>query len=274
MTRDHYLQDAYSKGVDFMVKDSNDLYQPCGPYAAQVFPRNACRPVQYPMYRKAFTLTEILTVIAIITVLMAILLPVIAKAREKGNDTADISNLRQIGIARQLYTADYSEIEDIPTLVRTGYLSKQVLFSRDDEFPNGFATEFLVERLRYVDQSYPLSYHQFSVLSNLPDWEPMMNSKNATNVGWVVNIVKFSYEGPGVTHSYIGPASSKAIHTGPYQRLMLDGSVRTLRVPPEGTRQYCDSRVSIGLIERLYADFTAAAIKHAGEVCSSKGLWE
>jgi prepilin-type N-terminal cleavage/methylation domain-containing protein/prepilin-type processing-associated H-X9-DG protein len=58
-------------------------------------------------HNSAFTLIELLVVIAIIALLMAILVPVLHKAREQGKDVICRSNLRQIGIGASLYAEDW-----------------------------------------------------------------------------------------------------------------------------------------------------------------------
>lgn len=59
--------------------------------------------------RSAFTLIELLIVIAIISVLVAVLLPVLAGVRERSRQTACASNLRQLGLAFTEYTQDNEE---------------------------------------------------------------------------------------------------------------------------------------------------------------------
>ena len=59
--------------------------------------------------RTGFTLIELLVVIAIIAILAAILFPVFARAREKARQITCVSNLKQMGLAFEMYCSDYDE---------------------------------------------------------------------------------------------------------------------------------------------------------------------
>lgn len=57
----------------------------------------------------AFTLIELLTVIAIIGILSSIIIPTIGKVRETAQRAVDASNLREIGKAALLYASDHND---------------------------------------------------------------------------------------------------------------------------------------------------------------------
>lgn len=60
--------------------------------------------------QKGFTLIELLVVIAIIIILAAILFPVFAKARERAMQTTCANNLKQLGVAAEMYQSDWDDV--------------------------------------------------------------------------------------------------------------------------------------------------------------------
>ena len=100
-------------------------------------PRAVLGPVAARPFDPAFTLIELLTVIAVVGILAAILLPVVGKVRQSALRSDCVSNLRQIGNAVALYAQDnkghYPRAYAVPggvevywreLIVRGGYLGQ------------------------------------------------------------------------------------------------------------------------------------------------------
>ncbi len=71
-------------------------------------PKSASHDVMSRNKRKGFTLIELLVVVAIIAVLMAILLPSLANAREQAKSVVCATNIRQISLGHTIYADMYN----------------------------------------------------------------------------------------------------------------------------------------------------------------------
>ncbi len=71
----------------------------------------------------AFTLIELLTVIAIIGILAAIIIPTVGAVREKANRAVDGNNLREIVKAAQIYAGDNQDLLPNPRTIQATTLT-------------------------------------------------------------------------------------------------------------------------------------------------------
>ena len=63
-----------------------------------------------PLPVRGFTLIELLVVIAIIAILAGLMLPVLAKAKQKGQSSICLNDLKQVGLAMQMFADENDDM--------------------------------------------------------------------------------------------------------------------------------------------------------------------
>jgi len=81
-----------------------------------------------PGARRAFTLVELLVVIAIIAILAALLLPALARAKESARSLQCLSQMRQLGLAVRLYADENGD--EFPRSQHSAFAHGQLTWGR------------------------------------------------------------------------------------------------------------------------------------------------
>lgn len=210
--------------------------------------------------KRAFTLIELLVVIAIIAILAAILFPVFAQAKEAARKTASLSNLKQIGLAWQMYNNDYDDtlmrarivgadrvfywwgsVDGVTLRAEEGLLSPYTRsqgLATDPSFPNRLRTALGLTGYGY-NYAYlsPSSYEP-------PIWAEVAIPVNGSQVestaetiafGTSARINNWSYASPTLEgNTYLDPPSAdfpgfQGRHNGVGNLVWCDGHARSTR---------------------------------------------
>jgi prepilin-type N-terminal cleavage/methylation domain-containing protein len=133
-----------------------------------------------PVSPQAFTLIELLTVIAIIGILAALIIPTVSKVRSAARSTLAISNAKQIGMATLLHAQDNRG---------------QILGHNNETFAD---TEFMLRMWVKYLQTAPGGNKDLSVNSLKPFVDPLVPEEYQLYVGypytWSINRI-FSLRG-------------------------------------------------------------------------------
>jgi prepilin-type processing-associated H-X9-DG protein/prepilin-type N-terminal cleavage/methylation domain-containing protein len=168
--------------------------------------------------RSAFTLLELLMVIGIIACLASFMMPALTAMRQKADGIACVSNLRQIGIAAQLYAGEHSQttpvIEPWPSNpVYPAEAGAQTILAALQ--PYGVTTATLHCRADLNGPNY------YAKEGSSYEWCPMANGQNVQSVKlvWSGNL-------PGITLSRLLMAFDYSnVHANASNVLFGDGHV-------------------------------------------------
>lgn len=168
---------------------------------------------------RAFSLIELLVVVAIIVILAAIGLTIMSGAKGSAKDTVAISNMRQLGQAAALYSETYGEW---PTscryLVASGLAPKQLLVNPNDPTELGLGNVAVVGNYFGIRSPGTTPYRMS--FGGFLEWEvskfQVPYIKEAQGGGWLVDVTPSQKQ---------KDARSLIFAEGVYRRVLFDTAV-------------------------------------------------
>ena len=136
-----------------------------------------------PKTNRGFTLIELLVVIAIIAILAAMLLPALAKAKEKGRATLCMNNLKQIGLATILHADD-----------------------NDDMIPRGDAVRWYLVLMKYLPEGGTQRDYRNIRIFRCPSYPKPKRRQKPQVITYTVNAWRFNSPRDMNGYQQIGPS--------------------------------------------------------------------
>jgi len=164
--------------------------------------------------RGGFTLIELLVVIAIIAILAAMLLPALAKAKQKAHATACMNNLKQVGLAMLMFADD-----------------------NDDTIPRGNAKRWWFEFMPYAPEGGTERDFRNIKIFMCPSYPLPKRTPNKKQViTYVVNAWKFRSARDNIGYEHIGLSKITDFRQPADSAYLLDNEDNTWRPIVTGFR--------------------------------------
>lgn len=176
---------------------------------------------------RSFTLIELLVVIGIIGLLMGMLLPALARAREEARRTDCKNNLKNIGNAMFMYRDSYGEFfpaydsstpTDAMSLLYPTYIETVQTFRCKSTRDN----PKIYNEKTVSDPGGVISYTQIGFGSSSPHWSSYGYDGKIAFTGSIERPIAADMDGSSVTN----PRSATANHAGGQNVLYLGGHVK------------------------------------------------
>ncbi len=174
--------------------------------------------------RSGLTLLELLSVIGIIVVLIAILVPALIQSRKSAQQSSNLQKMQQLGHAWTLYLDEAGDYPPTPVALQAVANLPETIFSSTlDNDPKGIATS-LCEAQPNFEKGKCLPFKRTFVMytdSGGKWWYFKENILSESNAGWLFDPSRLKMNG-----------NNPSAWSGPYQRLTVEGSVLTRHHQP------------------------------------------